>query len=318
MIFLITDKNLNVTEIEHPIKFEMQKEIYVPYTSLDVTIPLRYNKIDVISIRVLNDTRKTIFFGSADKVTTYMNEKGRYLSIKARSKGAVLADNEAIPQTIASETSLMTYYDNYLKEYGISYKSYMDPMCLYNTRIYKGTSEWEALNIFMWSLRSKIADVNEEDVIVFVPELLSTSHVFSNSGEDSIKYSSIYYEDHREKRYSSIWAYSDTLGKYVSMAIDNTEVLEGTNRRRLFSFSQYDMDAKPVRCKLELAQFRAGTKNYVLRAPGYHSLLTWERASISDSNFGDRSDLFISRVKHVLDENGEYTEVELWPTSNIY
>ena len=317
MKFTITDLASANHQITNAVKFEMQKKIYEPYTSVNIVFPVS-ERIGAMKLSVYDDDNNQIFEGNADKVYTYIDDSGKYMDITARSKGALLADNESIPKIFPHNTYVMDYYQTYIQPYGVSYKTSLNASTLLQTATYKGMSEWEALATIVLFSYGCTPDVDEEDNIVFAPGFLTTTHTFSNSVSNGIKFSYLCYKDNRDKRYSSIWGISEATEEYVSMASNSTESSEQINRRKLMDYPNLQEPSTMQLCGYELKQCNAGTRAYTVRVPGYKSLLTWEKATINDTVFGNVSDLFITSVKHVIDQNGEYTEAELWSTSSKY
>ena len=318
MKFMITDLNYSNIEITNPIKLVMQKKIYEPYTSANLVFPTT-QKIDALDLNVYDDNYSQLFTGYTDKVYTYMDDDGKYMNVTARSRGALLSDNEAIPKEFPYNTFVMDYFETYIKnKYTINYKEALNASTQLKTEIDKGDSEWDALGTIVWFAYGCSPDVNEDNLVVFNPSFLSTTHTFSNSADNGIKFSYLSYNDDRYKRYSSMWGISEVNGEYTSMATDSTEASQMINRRKLMNFPDTEEVANMQLCDYELKKNNAATRFYTIRVPGYKSFLTWEKAVINDTTFGNKSDLFITSVKYVIDESGEYTEVELRPTSSKY
>lgn len=318
MKFMITDLNYSNIEITKPVKFVMQKRIYEPYTSVNLVFPAT-QRIEALDLNVYNNGYIQLFTGYTDKVYTYMDNGRKYMDVTARSRGALLSDNEAIPEEIPYNTFVMTYFQNYIQsQYNINYKQALNASTLLKTEIYKGDSEWDALGTIVWFAYGCSPDVDENNLVVFNPTFLSTTHTFSNSAENGIKFSYLSYNDNRYKRYNSMWGISEATGEYTSMATDLTESSQYIYRRKLMNFPDSKEVANVQLCDYELKKNNAPTRFYTIRVPGYKNFLTWEKAVINDTMFGNKSDLFIASVKHVIDESGEYTEVELRPTSSKY
>ena len=192
MRFVMTDLNITNHEIKQPVKFVMQKNIYEPYTSASIVFPSD-EKFEPIDLNVYDDNSNQLFTGFTDKVYSYMNDDGKYMEVSARSRGALLADNEAIPRSFPYNTFVMNYYETYIQKYGINYKKAINASTLLPTEIYKGSSEWEGLCIIVWFAYGCSPDVDEDNLIVFDPDFLSTTHTFSNSSDNGIKFSQISY-----------------------------------------------------------------------------------------------------------------------------
>ncbi|HIZ16470.1 MAG TPA: hypothetical protein H9675_02735 [Firmicutes bacterium] len=314
----ITDLNYSNIDIANPIKLVMQKKIYEPYTSAGVVFPTT-QRIDALILNLYDDNNNQLFTGYTDKVYTYMDDDGKYMEVTARSRGALLTDNDAIPREFPYNTFIMDYFQTYIQnKYGINYKEALNASTVLKTEIYKGDSEWDALGTIVWFAYGCAPDVNEDGLVVFNPNFINTTHTFSNSAEGGIKFSYLSYNDDRYKRYSQMWGISEVSGQYMLMASDQTETAQMINRRKLINFPDTKEVANMQLCDYELKQNNADTRFYTIRVPGYKNFLTWEKAAINDTMFGNNSNLFLTSVKYVMDMNGEYTEVELRPTSSKY
>lgn len=317
MIIMIADSDYTRHQYDNPVRAEIKKRIYEPCKRAAVTVPVGEEVFDALDLRIMDDDGVTLFYGLADDSCVSMDGTGHYITVKARSLGALLEDNEAVPGEIPAEQSLMAYYDSRIKPYNIAYRDYMDPFIPYPVMIYKGTSEWSALCTYLWALRNTIPDVDEDNKVVFMPSLSTKVHVISNDADGALNFSELRWRDRPEERYSSVWAYNDSTGAYESTATDNGELARSHIRRTLLSLPRYVPPAKTARCQMELRKQRAGTRSCTVKLPGYHKILTWELANVVDKKFGSKYGLAVAEVKAVMDGTGVYTELELWPASDM-
>ena len=83
-----------------------------------------------------------LFIGEVDEEERVSSPKGELLSLFARSDGALLLDNQALPQRFDSPR-LQDVYQRYIAPYGFPIAGFGE-LRLPSYRVSKGASEWEA------------------------------------------------------------------------------------------------------------------------------------------------------------------------------
>lgn len=134
--------------LKNPSDFSCISSADTPADSLKATFlidePEKWKK-EICDIEVFLDEKK-IFEGGCDRQVVSLGEKGCILTVWARSKAAVLLDNEAIAQEYA-QVSLDEMFDRHIKPYGfINDLGVTGRTGAY--RVGKGMSEWEAFSKF--------------------------------------------------------------------------------------------------------------------------------------------------------------------------
>ncbi len=88
-----------------------------------------------------------VFSGIVDQQELLLQQGTRFLEVQARGMGALLLDNEALPQTYVNVT-LSQIYARHIQPYGFGdIQCGRDPLLSYYT-VPKGASEWEVLETF--------------------------------------------------------------------------------------------------------------------------------------------------------------------------
>lgn len=87
------------------------------------------------------------FAGAVDRQTLTVSGSGTVLALEARSKGALLLDNEALPCALTN-ASVGTVFSLFIKPYGFSLHNTNAPVTLPVYTVRKGASEWDALRGF--------------------------------------------------------------------------------------------------------------------------------------------------------------------------
>ena len=105
--------NNELLELKNVFKVQISKSLNTPASDLEASF-LFNEKIDEIkSIEVYEDN-EMIFDGIVDTQSLELDDNGSLFTIEARSKAAILLDNEALPQ-IYYRPSLFTIFNRHVK-----------------------------------------------------------------------------------------------------------------------------------------------------------------------------------------------------------
>lgn len=109
-----------------------------------------------------------LFTGSIDRQEFQLGERGRLLTLEARSRGARLLDNEARPCTLEN-VRISTLFERCIAPYGflLEVPAYSGGLGLYT--IHKGTTEWEAFAAFCRNVYGTAPFVRGDSVVVGRP-----------------------------------------------------------------------------------------------------------------------------------------------------
>lgn len=132
---------------------------------------------------------KLVFDGLIDEQILSKNSKGMFLTLKARSKSAVLIDNEAIPQTF-TRANLWDIYNAHCKQYGFRGLLCDRNPTLSAFTVAKGRSEWQALESFCRQTLGIMPYIS--DGYIIAKQRPAGQHiVLSNTSAGCIRFSSL-------------------------------------------------------------------------------------------------------------------------------
>ena len=94
---------------DHPVEFELVKSYDSPAQSLEAVFPYEQAMNTELMRLLLFHGEQRLFYGLVDETCLSHTDEGRRLKIAARSVGALLLDNEAVPKL---------YTNVYLREIG--------------------------------------------------------------------------------------------------------------------------------------------------------------------------------------------------------
>ena len=123
---------------------------------------------------------KIWFRGRTDKQEIVLSARGRHVALEARTRGALLLDNEAEPRQYHN-----VGWDTMFRRHGAPYSflsgDYDKSKTLLNYQIPKGTSEWEALTGWVYRAYGWLPCVQENSILLRRP-IPAAVPVFSNKG----------------------------------------------------------------------------------------------------------------------------------------
>lgn len=189
------------TALPFPTSLVINREIGAA-DDLTIKFPaLGFNEYSSSKIELDIDNRIE-FSGIIDEIKLTENEYGTETMIYARSKAALLLDNEAKPTDYKNADSALIAY-NHILPFDIDYTcddngEYTD------LSIYKGISHWQVIKNFCSACYSNEPFVNEEGkVVLYENENEKETLFFCNSG--GIMYTSAYVNNKYYKLISSVF-----------------------------------------------------------------------------------------------------------------
>jgi len=282
-----------------PFSVKLIKNEDAPADGFTGVFPLLNDIGFITKIRVYDKRRKLCFDGLVDEQKKSRG-KVSYFSINARSRAAVLLDNEALPQTYISP-SLGTIFDRHVKPYGFT--DYLGDEHSFNGEltITKGMSEWQAAEKFC------------RDFLKIKPRILGNKFdaeekkpkgklIFDNCG--GIEYSSVSIQN---KYYSVI---SEILGKskgsdlYTTAAKNGKAEELGIVRKRFLNTVKGNPDnfirnsQKKAFCAVVECFKEAEGELFM-------------DAEIRDKQFGNIKRLYVSQMEYKLSSGGEMSRYVL-------
>lgn len=188
-----------------------------PAWQLDITFPHEGPLDDLNRIQVKHDS-EGLFAGMCDEIVRSVDGNGAYVSISARTPGALLCDNEALPKTYTDLTA-QAFFNTEIKPLGFNALTLSNTTASAATfQLGKGHSVWEAFCILCFRLYGREPYINANNDIVV--EALSPDNPVrvSNDVNDTgaLRYCSLEYITRRSSPLSTI-VYRDVGGAYSQL-----------------------------------------------------------------------------------------------------
>ena len=217
------------TELPAPVRIRLDRDADAPADAFEGVFPLPSGCGAMIGLTVRSENGTVLFDGIIDEQET--EPTGGTLSIFARSRAALLLDNEAMPQNYINP-SLRIIFERHIRPYGFT-------RCVGDTRgfsgaltVSKGMSEWAVAEAFcsrFLGTKPRITENGSFDASGAVPE---REILF---GKDGIRFCSCTRKDQYCDLYSEIYTRTPGSGAYTLAARDAKAVSLGIVRRRFLS-----------------------------------------------------------------------------------
>jgi len=279
-----------------PIRIRLDRDADAPADGFEGTFPLPPGCGRITGLAVSDETGISCFDGIVDEQEE--NLTGGTLSLSARSRAALLLDNEALPQNYVNP-SLATVFDRHIRPYGFTRYLGNEKSFAGTLAVTKGMSEWAAAAAFCSRfLKTEPRLINGVfDASGSVPEPV---FVFGKGG---IRFSSGLLRSRYCKLYSELFSLDPDGGTYTLSAGDAEAQALKVVRRRFLSGGT---DGSAVLKKAEQSAFSC-----VLDCPGAVWAPLLSPARITGAPPGFENGLFVSAVRYLLDADGERTRITL-------
>jgi hypothetical protein len=280
-----------------PIRIHLDRDADAPADSLEGMFPLASDCGQITGLAVYDERGNTCFDGIVDEQEEDL--AGGTFSLSARSRAALLLDNEALPQNYVNP-SLATVFDRHIRPYGFARYLGNGKGFTGTLTVTKGMSEWSAAAAFCSRfLKTEPRIVGGVfDASGSVPE---QELVF---GSDGVRFSSGLLRSRYCKLYSELYALDSNGGTYALSASDVEAQALGVARRRFLSGSGADVSAV-------LKNARRDAFACVLDCPGAVCAPLLSPARVIGAPPGFEKNLCVSAVRYQLDADGEHTKITL-------
>lgn len=256
---------------------------------------------DLLYWNVYDDDDTLLFGGIVDRQKKDCSGEGILLTIEARSKAALLLDNEAMPQTYINP-SLGTLFQNHGAPYGL-------PKFLGKTASYywtyvipKGTSEWQVFWDFCLYCIGIEPRVTPEGVLDVTGQSTGEPVVFSNAG--GIPYSGVTHDRQPKQRLSGLHLQGAVGEGYQNELLDLIAIGKGIRRNRYVTAANWQ-----GRRMLKTA--RRKSDSVILTCPKPVRCPLGTRATVDDPSLGRLENYRVSGLVYTLDHTGETWTVTL-------
>lgn len=267
-----------------------------PADDMTVVFPLLEKPPEIVSIRVWQE-EQPVFSGIVDEQIIQVTQSGTVLKIVARSRAALLLDNEAMPQEYINP-SLTLLYQRHVEPYGFcGFIGNGDPFQTKMT-VTKGISQWQVIEEFCISCFGTIPRVTADNYIDCSGATPAGMLVFDNYNEQANSYLSITYRDKFFKRISELYVQPKLGQPYTSLFHDERAHKLGIERRRFVVANNYRGKRMIHSAK------RKATEVSVACAGGIYGAIKMP-AVIHDSILGTIDKLSVAGWTYTLNSKGE-------------
>ena len=209
-----------------PLSLTLTRSVDSPADGLEVSLPCPQNLPILCRVQAFLSSGIS-FAGEVDEEERSFSPSGCLLSLSARSDGALLLDNEALPQRFDSPR-LMDIYQRYIAPYGrFPLQGFPNPW-LPSYRVGKGSNEWEAFAGFCESTLGTRPYLSPEGVLL--PKRPSQGNFYS-LGEDPFPCQSLTILRQRSRILSKICIRGEE-GYYTSAVTSDQAAALGVRRKQ--------------------------------------------------------------------------------------
>lgn len=316
MTFLInaTDTLDNNVELPNPISMEVIMAADTPAHALSLTVPCTFTLGELTKISVQIDG-ETVFSGIVDEqIMQYSN--GCTVKINARSYGALLIDNEAIPANYHTP-SLADIFSIHAQVYGIKDFIGNNEVCNCDFTVKKGVSEWEVIETFCKSVLKTAPTITNDGFLDVRTDKSDKHYTFSNSKNGAIKFSDAKVKHQRYGVVSQV-VYKLSANSGYSYTYTNEDALSrGIRRRRLLNLSSNAPEFNDYKILHTIQNSKRDSMEITLTVPEACISELFGHANFDDHLLGSFTDLCIKELLFSLTSSGCYTRVTLCPKELI-
>lgn len=248
---------------------------------------------------------RTLFTGAVDRQVAMVSEKGRTLALDARTKGAVLLDNEAVP-CVLTGALLSTVFGLFCEPYGFRLESPGVDRVLPLFTVHKGLSEWEALAAFVRRAYGVTAHVGGDRVHVGLPETAGAviigrgGHPYTRLEQAVTPYSIL-----------SKVVLRDVNGGYTSAVENSAAGYYGVRRKRYVIPANEFMDNPGLDANQRIRRSMLDKEYVTVTVPGILDIAPGREVRVVDETLPGLSGLKADEVTLRVDPSGVTTTVGL-------
>lgn len=279
-----------------PVRLRLRSEEGAPADSLEARFPAFPGVGTLCGVRCYGDDGALLFDGIVDEQAGEETAAGAVAELSARSRAALLLDNEARPQTYYMP-SLKLLFERHAAPYGFTGYLGRDEVFGGAYTVEKGMSEWQALEGFCKKYLG-VSPVARGAVLDASGAGQAGQMAFSNAGgvpflEMRTAWKDVY-------RLSELRMRSGGQGNYTAVLQDADALARGVKRRRFLS------GADAERAERLLEQVRKKAFAVQVTCPGAVCPLVGTTARVDG-----REGLYVSAWDYVLSGAGETCKVTL-------
>ena len=299
-------------ELTGPFSALLTRTLESPAQSLEAVFPLERGTAPSPAVTVtLSRGSRRIFAGWCDQQTAREDGDGRTLEIQARSRGGLLLDNEALPQTYYN-VSTRDIFREHLVPYGFSPSALEIPRD-YTAGVFtvaKGMSHWEVFYAFcvrMYALFPRVT--TGERVVVAELPAAPAARITNRPGREGLRYLSAEDTVRRASVISEI-ILRDKKGNY-SRSLGNPWGNPWRVVRRRYVIPGAEYATVPTADAWErFRQAQHGARTAEALLPGWAELSPGDRVTL-ETGLGPAKDMTVWQSRWEWSDRGEYTRLTL-------
>lgn len=250
------------------------------------------------------------FDGILDEQIVEVSNSGSLLKIYARSIGALLVDNSALPQSYTN-VSLEIIFNRHIRPYGIT--KFVGSNKVFSTEfiVYKGMSEWDVLEKFCTLFLNTTPRISNDGIVNASGIFDGSKNVYLNNFTGEIKYKSISKNIKRFNRISEVFVRAKEESSYSIRVANDDAIKSGVKRKRYLN--AYDDNRTPV-CYAQSVIDDSDKKasKIVVSCIGAVNTDIGCMVVIEDKLLGHLQNMYISKIKYSMDTFGEITELTMY------
>jgi hypothetical protein len=274
-----------------------------PALSLTATFHSDSHPGELAEVEVLSGDQ-LLFWGSIDEQETTIDHRGRRVTLEARSRAALLLDNEALPHSYA-DVGLKTIFDRHIAPYGFSLAGGIPAARLPLYTVAKGLSEWEALEEF--TLRALGVRPSIRGELVHLGEPSGGGMLAIGEGGQPYTSLSLTYSPYQILSQILI---RDDRGGYTS-GVESAEALSRGIRRKRYQIPSGEFAASALPdADRRLRQSRADALSATATLPGLVDVDLGWNVTLREPGF-EGYGLYVEGFTYRVGGAGVFTEVRL-------
>lgn len=274
-----------------------------PAESLSAVFAPRKSFGEITSVKAY-DKSGVIFSGMVDSQKNAVSAAGVTVRIDARSRGAYLLDNQAVPAVYIG-IPMSVVFSSFIAPYGFTLYNPNRNLSLPAFTVGAAASEWEVLVDFAQRAYGVTPYVTGTQVNL--ARRPSESAIVIGGG---VPYVSIAHTRTPYNMISRVYMRDETTGRYPSYISNTYQAAAGARRKRYMSVPNeysYNRSFDPVqRIRQSMLEYESVTAEL----PGIITAELGQDARIADG-FMSKSGLMVSAREYSVNENGVFTKLTL-------
>lgn len=288
-----------------PVSARINRSEDAPADDFTGIFPFKKSWPQFLRLRVTKESG-TVFSGLVDEQTVLLEHGASVQRLVARSRAALLLDNEALPQTYYAP-SLWTIFLRHAAPYGFTQYLGEPANQSGELAVAKGMSEWQVIRTFCARFLGVTPRVTREGVLDASGGTSAGALRFGGAG---IPYLSLSRKYRYHALLSEVFVQSRQGGFYTARAADQEAQRLGIVRRRYLGAG-----AATTAERMLAAARRAAEETTLVCLEGA-DFEPGMRAAVEDAELGTFSGMTVAKIVYTLDADGELCTVTLRPAGH--